>query len=152
MKKRIKILAFSFIIVIIVAFLGSLFTADNTKSQWYESIKPSITPPNFVFPIVWTALFVLIAFSLFFSWTKARKKKKILSLYGINFVLNILWSAFFFSLRQPIIAFIDLILLWITILLLIKINWKNNKKAAWLLVPYLIWVTFAGVLNFLIAF
>ena len=141
----------SFLIVFIVAFLGSLFTSFGTKTPWYDSIKPEITPPDYVFPIAWTILFFLIALSLFFSWVNSLKKEKksIFFLYGANFILNVLWSVFYFCLQNPILAFIDIILLLVSIILLLSFNWKIDRKAAWLLVPYLLWVAFASILNLL---
>ncbi|MFC1682084.1 TspO/MBR family protein [Nanoarchaeota archaeon] len=153
MKKGInyKVLILSLIIVYGVAFLGSLFT-DTT--DWYESVKPSLTPPSYVFPIVWNILFFLIAISLYLAWTKSNKKQKskIALLFGINLFLNLLWSFLFFGLHQPLLAFIELILLWFSIIAMILVVRKINKTSAWLLTPYLLWVTFAGVLNFLIVF
>jgi translocator protein len=154
MKKRInfKILVLSFIIVYSFAFLGSILTLKSVNSEWYDSIKPSITPPNWVFPVIWNILFFLIALSLFLSLTKAKNKNlkwKIKSIFGINLSLNVLWSFFYFYLKQPLYAFFDLILLWLSIIFMIYLVWKINKKSAWLLVPYLLWVTFAGVLNYL---
>lgn len=150
-KRNVKILIISIVIVYFVAFLGSLFTSANTDSDWYRSIKPSITPPNFVFPIVWNVLFFLIGLSLYFSWTSSNKKDKgnIIFFYGLNFILNVLWSVFYFGFRNPGLAFFEIIVLWLSILSLIIINWGINKKASWLLVPYLLWVAFASVLNYL---
>lgn len=147
-KIRWKILIISFIIVIFAASVGSLFTDTGT---WYESRKSAITPPNFVFPIAWTTLFFLIALSLYFSWINSKKKdkQKVAFVFGINLFLNILWSVLFFGLKQPLFAFIDLILLWVSILVMIFVTWKIDRKAAWLLVPYLLWVSFAGLLNYL---
>lgn len=154
--KRVKInwklLIFSLVVVYSVAFIGSLFTTGGVNSSWYETVKPTITPPNFVFPIVWNILFLLIALSLYFALLKLKNKKLALPLklaFGINFLLNILWSFFYFYLKNPFIAFIDLILLWFSILAMIYFSWKVNKKSAWLLVPYLLWISFAGILNFL---
>lgn len=155
MKVRWSALIISLIVVAIVAFLGSLFTSQSVKSEWYQSIKPSITPPNFVFPIVWTILFFLIALALYFSWINAKNiktKSTIVLVFVINFILNVLWSAFFFGLRSPIIGFIDIIVLWFSILAMILITRQINRTAAWLLVPYLLWVTFAAILNLIIAF
>ncbi len=146
----LKVLAVSFVIVILVALIGSYFTEIGS---WYENIKPSITPPNYVFPIVWSVLFFLIALSLYFSWISAGKNRKIVALvFEINLLLNILLIFLFFKLKNPISSFIEIIFLWISILYMILVLRKINKKAAWLLVPYLVWVSFAAVLNFLIAF
>lgn len=157
MKKRrinFKILLFSFLIVYSVAFLGSLLTMNNVNSSWYESIKPTITPPNFVFPIVWNILFFLISLSLYFLWTRANKisKKKIAILFGINLFLNLLWSFLFFYLKNPLASFIELILLVISTKLIILFSWRINKTSSYLLIPYLVWLIFAGVLNYLIIF
>src|SRR3989344_4674537 len=102
MKKRginWKTLVISLIAVYVIAFLGSIFTASSTNSEWYQSIKPSITPPNFVFPIVWNILFFLIALSIYFVWENSKKKQKknLLIIFGANLFLNVLWSALFFG-------------------------------------------------------
>jgi len=150
-----KILLLSLVIVYFVAFIGSLFTSGNTDSEWYESTKPKITPPNLVFPIVWNILFLLISLSLYLSWKNAgnsktgRIKQQIALVFGINFILNILWSVFYFYLKNPLLAFFDLILLWISITAMIYVSRKSSRTAAWLLVLYLLWVSFAGILNYL---
>lgn len=156
MKKKVnwKVFITSLIIVYSVAFIGSLFTSGNVNSEWYESVKVSITPPNYVFPIVWNILFFLIALSLYFVWIKSKKKqqKTIIGVYGINFILNILWSFLFFSQKNVSGAFYELIILWVSILAMIFVATKISRKSAWLLVPYLAWVSFAGILNYIIAF
>jgi tryptophan-rich sensory protein len=134
------------------AGIGSIFTSSKTNGEWYKSIRPSITPPGWVFPIVWNILFLLMALSLYSSWTKTKDnalRSKIFSFFGINLCLNILWSLFYFQLQSPLLAFFDLILLWASILVLIFLSWKKNRKASLLLIPYLVWVSFAAVLNFL---
>ena len=151
-KLNARALIFSFVIVFIVAFMGSLFTDIG---PWYESVKPSITPPSFVFPIAWTILFILIALSLYFALVNSKnkgQKKKIAWVYGLNFILNILWSLLFFTLKKPKLAFAEIIILWLSIAGMILVSWKIDKKAGWLLLPYLLWVAFASVLTFLIAF
>lgn len=155
MKINWKVLIICLVIVYLVAIVGSLFTSPVTDSSWYESIKPSITPPNFVFPIVWNILFFLIALSLYFSWINIKKKEdknKILWIFGINFILNILWSVLYFGLKNPLLAFFELIFLLASIVLMIIITYRIKKLSAYLLIPYGIWVSFAGVLNYLSAF
>jgi len=153
-KKNWKVLVVSLVVVYLVAFIGSLFTSSSVNTDWYKSIKPSITPPNWVFPIVWNVLFFLIALSLYFSWMSAKKneKKKIMIVFGINFILNILWSILYFGLKNPVASFFEIIILWFSIILIIFVTSKISKKASWLLVPYLIWVSFAGILNYISAF
>lgn len=156
-KRRInwKVLIVILIIVYLVAFIGSIFTSSNVNSEWYQSTKTFITPPNWVFPIVWNILFFLIALSLYFSWIKSNKKqkRKIAIVFGINFLFNILWSVLFFTMKNPVFSFYELVfLLWSSILAMIFITRKINKLSAYLLIPYLLWVSFAGVLNYLIAF
>jgi benzodiazapine receptor len=143
------------IVFLIVGGIGTLFTSSKVNTVWYSLIKPSITPPNWVFPIAWNILFLLITFSLYLAWTSAKNNKqktKIAIFFGINFVLNILWSALFFGLKQTKIAFVCIILLWLSILSIILFMDKINRKSSWLLVPYLVWVAFASILNSLIAF
>ena len=152
-KLNWKVLIICLVLVYAIAFIGSLFTSPVTDSDWYEQIRPSITPPNWVFPIVWNILFLLIAISLYFVWIKGKKQRnKIAIVFGINFVLNILWSVLYFKMRNPKAAFFELIFLWLSIVSMIMITWKVDKKAAYLLIPYLLWVSFAGVLNYLSAF
>lgn len=146
-----KVLIVSLAIVYLVALIGSIFTTNAVKSNWYQLIKPSITPPNYVFPIVWSILFFLIAISLYISWTKADKKQNnnIILVYSINFLLNIMWSAFYFGMKNPLIAFFDIIALLVSIIAMISVSYKIDKKTAYLLVPYLLWVAFATILNLL---
>jgi len=155
MKKiRWKILIILFVIVFLVVAAGSLFTSSNTDTDWYNSIKPKITPPNYVFPIVWNILFALISISLYLSWINSNKKQKnkIAIIFGINLTLNLIWSIIFFPLKNPSLAFAELIFLWLSIIMMITAAYKINKLSSYLLIPYFLWVTFAGYLNYLIAF
>ena len=140
MKKKInlKILILCLAIVYLIAFLGSIFTSGNTNSEWYQSVKPTITPPNWVFPIVWNILFFLIALSLYFAWINSKKKDKIkiVIVFGVNLFLNVLWSFLFFFLKNPKFAFADLILLELSIISMILVTYKLERKSSWLLVPY----------------
>ena len=151
MKKKVnwKVLILSLIVVYAVAFIGSFVMMDIVNSSWYENIKPDITPPNYVFPIVWNILFFLIAISLYLVWIKNKDRKKVVFVYGLNFILNVLWSFLFFNQMNVSGAFYELIVLWFSILGMIYVSWKIDKKASYLLIPYLLWVTFAGYLNWL---
>lgn len=152
MKINWKVLIISFLIVFAVAFAGSMFTSQNTNTEWYNSIKPEITPPNWIFPIVWNILFILIAISLYLCWTNAKNKKSkrnILIAFGINFILNILWSILYFGLKNPFAALIEIFFLWASIMLMTYTASKINKTAGYLLIPYLLWVSFAIILNYL---
>ena len=151
MKKRNnwKVLIVSLVIVFGVSFIGSLFTTGNTDSSWYLESKPSFTPPNWVFGPVWTILYFLIALSLYFIWIKAKKneKKKIAVVYVINLFANVLWSYLFFGIQNPLLAFIDLLIIFGSIIGMMFVAGKIDKKAGWVLAPYLLWVGFASVLN-----
>ncbi|MCX8159121.1 MAG: tryptophan-rich sensory protein [Candidatus Pacearchaeota archaeon] len=150
---NLKIAFYSAIVIAFTMIAGSLFT--NVSSGWYESIKPiGITPPNYVFQIVWTILYILIWISMTLSITNAKGnlKIRIIELFGINLLFNILWSFLFFNLHLVKIAFFDLILILLSTLALINICWKVSKLSSWLLLPYALWLTYAGFLNFIIAF
>ena len=144
-----SLLIISVLAVVVTAAIGSLFTDTGS---WYNSIKPSITPPNIVFPIAWTTLFVLIAISMYFSLSNSNKKQKtkVSIMFSINLVLNVLWTLFFFGLKNPLLALVEIIVLWLSILALMLITWKMSKLSSWLLLPYLLWVAFAALLNILI--
>lgn len=132
--------------------IGSFFTFDSI-STWYAYInKPNFSPPNWVFGPVWTTLFALMGIALFLVWKNDNTtyKKKAVSIFFVQLVLNTLWSIIFFGLHSPFGAFIEIILLWIAILFTIIYFAKISKTAGILLLPYIIWVSFAGVLNFFI--
>jgi len=140
------------IFVFAVAFLGNLFVGDGVNSDWYDSIRPSITPPDWTFGVVWPILYILIAVSLYLAWINVKDNKQesvLFIVFGINLIANGLWSCLFFNLKSPLFAFFDLIFIWITIILMMFYTWKLNRRATYLLIPYFLWVSFAGVLNFM---
>lgn len=144
-------LVFSIIICQLVGFLGSGVTTPSI-GNWYRSINKSpLNPPNWVFAPVWTLLFLLMGVSLFLilnKKTKNKKQKKIaLFWFGAQLLLNFLWSFQFFGLHLPFLAFIDIILLLMTIFICIKKFYPISKIASYLLFPYLFWVAFASFLN-----
>lgn len=151
--KKIGILAICMIVVYFCGFIGSLFTINEVRTQWYKTIRPNLTPPNWVFPVVWNSLFFLIALSFYFALINAKDKKTkimLVEFFGLNLVYNILWSLLFFGLKDPLFSFAGILVLWLSIVLLILYLRKISKLASWLLFPYLIWVSFAGYLNWLI--
>jgi tryptophan-rich sensory protein len=152
MQKTLK-LWLAIIICLATGGLGSLFTTPAIDS-WYTTINhPSFNPPNWVFGPVWTLLFILMGIALFLVWREGLKKqdnKIFFIVFIIQLVINLAWSAFFFWLHNPLFAFIDLIILWLLILFLLIKAWGINKTAFWLLLPYILWVSFAGVLNYTI--
>ncbi|MFA6605337.1 MAG: TspO/MBR family protein, partial [Patescibacteria group bacterium] len=113
--------------------------------------KPSFNPPSWIFGPVWTTLYILMGIALYLIWQEGLKKafvKNSFILFIVNLVLNSLWSITFFGLQNPALAFLVIVLLWITILVLIIRFYRINKLASYLLIPYLLWVSFASVLNF----
>ncbi|MFC1613453.1 TspO/MBR family protein [Patescibacteria group bacterium] len=148
-KKTFKLIA-AILICQAAGIIGSFFTTPSIKG-WYASLnKPSFNPPNWIFGPVWTSLFLLMGISLYLVWKsqKGRKRSIALTTFSVQLVLNIIWSFLFFELNCPLCAFIEIIILWLAIALTIYYFAKINKKAAYLLLPYLFWVSFAMILNF----
>ncbi len=133
--------------------VGSFFTTPSIGS-WYATLsKPSFNPPNWIFAPVWTLLFFLMGVSLYLVWCKKDNlpvggKRVAVLVFFQQLSLNILWSALFFGLHNPFLAFCEIILLWLSILMTIFYFSKISKAAAWLLLPYILWVSFAAFLNF----
>lgn len=146
-KTKFNLIKFIFCIFITEAtgILGSIATASSVKT-WYvtDLVKSPLNPPSWVFAPVWTLLFFLMGVSLYLVWTK----KNNLFWFWVQLILNTLWSFLFFGLRSPSLAFYEIILLWIAILITIIKFQKINKTASILLWPYLAWVSFASILNY----
>ena len=146
--KWIKLII-SIIVAQLAGVLGSLFTITSGNSWFSNLVKPSFNPPNWIFGPVWTLLYFLMGISLYLVWVskKSRNRKIGLYLFFTQLVLNSLWSILFFGLQNPLFAFVEIIILWVAILFTILYFYKVNKKASYLLIPYILWVTFAAVLN-----
>jgi tryptophan-rich sensory protein len=133
--------------------IGSLFTTPNIPG-WYAGLaKPLLTPPSWVFAPVWTALFVLMGVSLFLLWKEGTEKPGVgaaLVFFGLQLGLNVLWSALFFGLQSPLLGLIEILALWLAILATIVLAYRVSRPAAYLLVPYLVWVSFATYLTWAI--
>lgn len=137
---------------IVVALLGGLVTDTG---PWYQALKkPSWQPPAWAFGPAWTLIFTLTAASGVVAWQRAadnRTRSWLISFFAINGVLNVAWSAVFFGLKRPDLAVVEVALLWASIMLLIVFIWRISRTASLLLLPYLAWVSFAAVLNFVVA-
>ncbi len=153
MKIDIKKLVISILLPLVVGGLASLLTSD-TMEQFELLNKPALSPPAWLFSVVWTILYILMGFSFYLvnnSNTTASEIATARRAYYLQLVVNFLWSIFFFDLKWYWFSFLWLILLWILIIVMIRRFAEISKTAAYLNIPYLAWVTFAGYLNFAIA-
>lgn len=143
-------LIISLIIPQLAGGLGSFFTVGSVKDWYPVLVKPAFNPPAWVFGPVWTTLFLLMGYAFYLVWISESGKSKRLAFwaFGIQMVLNVFWSIIFFGLHSPGGALLEMIFLWLAILATIISFAKISKTAAWLLVPYILWVGFAMYLNF----
>lgn len=145
---------FKFIVSLILAHsagvIGSFFTIQ-TVGVWYESLaRPAFSPPSWVFAPVWLTLYTLIGISLFLLWRKGLYLKRVrivFNLFLVHLVVNTLWSVVFFGMNELLLSVVTIGVLWLMIAVLIMLSWDISRWAALLLIPYLLWVSFAAVLN-----
>lgn len=137
----------------LAGLIGFLATAQAI-STWYVSLnRPNFAPPNWLFAPVWILLFILMGIAFYLIWAKTVKKEekklqdRAIRLFLIQLVFNTLWSIIFFGQQLLFLAFLEIIMLWILILLTILQFKKLNQLSAYLMIPYLLWVSFAGILN-----
>lgn len=134
--------------------VGAIFTTPAI-SGWYKFLeKPSFSPPNWLFGPVWITLFTMMGISAYLIWKKGTDKKEVkeaLGVFALQLILNILWSVIFFGLKNPALAFGEILILWVMILITIIKFIKVMREAGLLLIPYLLWVSFASLLNLSIA-
>ncbi|MFW0738320.1 TspO/MBR family protein [Flavobacterium sp. T12S277] len=150
MNKIVKI-AIALVICLMVGYSASVVTRPSVETWYPTLIKPVFNPPNWIFMPVWTLLYILMAVAAGLVWDKIKEQKETvkiaLGFFLIQLTLNAIWSYLFFELKNPMLALIEIVLLWLMIyethLKFIKIN----KIAGYLLIPYMAWVAFAGVLN-----
>lgn len=129
------------------AALGGFFM----PGEWYASLKkPTWNPPGWIFGPVWTTLYIMMSVSAWLVWKRGGFAAQLgpLALFLAQLALNALWTPLFFGLRQPGLAFAEILLLWLAITVTIVVFHRVSPAAAWLLAPYLAWVSFAAVLNF----
>ena len=135
-----------------VLLIGSISGLANAGSinGWYSSLnKPSFNPPNYLFGPVWTFLYILMGISLYMilQTPKTEIRNAALLIFAIQLALNFSWSFLFFYFKAPLFAFIEIIIMWISILVMIFTFYRISPVSAYLQVPYLLWVSFASVLN-----
>ncbi len=130
--------------------LGSVFVSSEA-ANWYAMLaKPSFTPPDWIFGPVWTVLYLCMALALWLVWEKdadATDLRGWVPLFFAHLLVNIFWTIFFFHFHTLLIAFIDILILIICVILLICGAWQHDRRAAYLLMPYLAWICFAALLN-----
>jgi len=152
---RPKLQPWKLLLAIIAAqsagIIGSLFTVTSVDS-WYETLaKPVFNPPGWVFGPVWTILYTLIGIAIYMVWTRHKgghRRTFWLRLMVVHLVLNALWSILFFGQQLLLGAFIEILLLLATLLWLIALAFRFDKRVAYVLLPYLAWVSFAAFLNY----
>jgi tryptophan-rich sensory protein len=150
MNKFFK-LAIAVVVAEAAGIIGAVFTAPAIPVWYATLVKPAFNPPAWVFGPVWTTLFLLMGIAAFLVWQKGLKKKQVrvaLLLFVLQLGLNTLWSIIFFGLRSPGGALIEIVFLWLAIAATIAAFYKISKPAAWLMVPYIMWVSFAAFLNY----
>lgn len=137
----------------LIGALGTIFTTPNIPT-WYASLtKPFFSPPNWLFAPVWISLFLLMGVAFYIIWVNDNMKLLKVKFFAkswfmIQFAFNVLWSYLFFGLKSPLLGFIGIIFLWLSIIVTMIYFYRIDKKAAYLLIPYLLWVSFASILNF----
>lgn len=148
--RNFLMLLVSILLCLGAGLIGTLFTITAIPTWYAGLIKPSFSPPNYLFGPVWTVLYILMGISLFLIWkhgTRTKKVKNALYLFGIQLALNAIWSPIFFGAKNLLLALLIIVLLWIFILKTIIAFAKTDKLASYLLYPYILWVSFASVLN-----
>lgn len=150
MKGKLKYYIYSAVATLAVGGLSALLTFKNMDI--YETVKtPPLSPPSFLFPVAWTILYLLMSVSFTRVLLERRHSPRLcrntVSLYALNLVFNLLWSPIFFNCRAFLFAFVWLVVLWFIIFVMTVNFYRTDKIAGILLIPYLLWVTFAGYLN-----
>ncbi len=147
MKIQWKNLITCLAIPLAIGSLSSLLTR-NSMETFHALTKPELALPGWLFPVVWTILYILMGIASYLVLTSGKPNEHALTVYGIQLIFNFFWSIIFFNLELYLFAFIWLVLLWLLILKTVRLFYQISKPAGYLMIPYLLWVTFAGYLNF----
>lgn len=149
MNFKCRLFIISLLIPLLIGGISG-FISRNSMETFTLLNKPPLSPPGWLFPIVWTILYILMgvaSYIVLVSNASTESKSTALKVYFLQLVVNFFWSLIFFNLEQYLFAFIWLIFLWVLIIITIILFYNISKTAAYLLIPYLLWVTFAGYLN-----
>ena len=150
MQHKTRSLLAALAIPLAVGGLSAWLTRTG-MDNFYRSVRqPPLSPPAWLFPVAWTLLYLLMGLASWLVYTDRRHplgRRPALTLYGVQLGFNFLWSLLFFSLRAWLGAFVWLVILWVLILLTLRRFGRIDRRAGWLLVPYALWVAFAGYLN-----
>ncbi len=150
MKKALYVLI-PVVVCFLVGFTGACFQSE-ALAQWYPGlIKSSLTPPNAVFPVAWSILYLCMGISAgLVLMSESRDRRRLITLFCVQLALNFLWSILFFAMRDPLAGFIDIILLDIVVILYAVRSWQSVPLASVLFWPYIAWLLFASYLNLFI--
>ncbi len=149
MKINWKALIVSIVIPLAVGGLASLLTGGGMDT-FAQVQKPPLSPPGWLFPLVWTILYLLMGIASYLVYeadASQEEKAKTLTVYGYQLIVNFLWPVFFFNFGWYLFSFFWLVLLWVLVFRTIRMFAELSEFAAYLLMPYLLWLTFAGYLN-----
>lgn len=147
MKIKWKELILCIIVPLAVGGLSAFLTKDGMET--FKTVqKPPLTPPEKLFPFVWTILYLLMGIASYIILTSGKPKIAGLILYGVQLFFNFFWSVLFFNKQLYLFSFIWLVIMWLLILAAAILFYRNTRLAGYLMIPYLIWTTFAGYLNF----
>jgi translocator protein len=149
--RSLGMLLFLILLCLAVGQIGVFFTTEQAF-HWYNTLaKPEWTPPNVVFLVVWTVIYVLMAFAAWLVWrAKTPGYRNALIFWGVQLVLNAIWTPLFFGQQAILYGFIIIDILWIFLLITMVLFYQHSKLAAFIMALYFLWISFAGILNFTI--
>ncbi len=150
MNVKLKPLIKNILIPLIVGAVAGFLTKDGVEDFNMNAVKPIFSPPSWVFPVVWTALYVLMGIAAYLIETtggRSRQKTTALAFYYVQLIFNFAWSFLFFNFSAYLLSAVWIVILWVLILITIVLFHGIRKSASYLLIPYLLWVAFAAVLN-----
>jgi tryptophan-rich sensory protein len=147
MNKSIK-LTLCILLPLLVGGISGYFTSQSIPNWYVYLNKPSFNPPNYLFGPVWTLLYILMGISFYLVIIKPKVSWLIVGIFLTQLILNFFWSFIFFNYHKLGLALVEIIILWVSILVMIILFYKTNKWAAILNISYLLWVSFATILNY----